>query len=79
MKRIFLILTILLVIVALFIKVVRNQAVETNRELENHLKSLHLELTGNVSSKKNIGHGVSRIFLDITSSNMDYYHPQDSL
>lgn len=62
MKRIFLILTILLVIVELFLKVVRNQAIETNRELENYLKSLHLELTGNVSSKKNIGHGVSRIF-----------------
>lgn len=68
-----------MVIVILFIKVIGNQSIETNRELGNHLKSLHLELTGNVSSKKNIGHGVSRIFLDVTSSNMDYYHPRDSL
>jgi regulatory protein YycI of two-component signal transduction system YycFG len=57
MKRIFLMLPILLVIVVLFIKVVRNQAIETNRKFEVYLKSLHVEITGNVSAK-NIDHGV---------------------
>ncbi len=71
MKKIFLILTTLLVIVVLFVKIVRNQAIETNRKLDDYLKSLHLELTGNISSIKDLGHGVYRIFLDVTSSNMD--------
>jgi hypothetical protein len=76
-KFIYVLLSVLILAILYYFFV--GEPKKRNHENENYLKNLKLELKGNVTKSKNIGHGVYILTLDVKKTNIDFYHPQDSL
>ena len=76
-KFIYVLLSVLLLTILYYFFI--GEPNERSYKNENYLKNLNIELKGNITQKKNIGHGVHIFTLDVKKTNIDYYHPQDSL
>lgn len=79
MKKIIMIAIILVLSIVMFFKVMDNEVEVEDRKIENYLKGLKIEFSGIVNSNKYLGHGVSKIYIDISNSNIEDYNPKDSL
>jgi hypothetical protein len=78
MKKIILFTTLMIGLYALYLFFIIEPR-ERHSKVENYLKNLNMELNGNITDKKYIDHGVYIFYLDVKNSNIDFYHPQDSL
>ena len=79
MKKSYISVLFLLVGAILLFRLFTDEPVEKNKRNEVYLKYLKLELTGIVTDKKYIDHGIYRVIIDVKESNKQNYHPQDSL